>query len=192
MKKNGYHGGINPQEMIAPIAVLVSDSSVPEGWLEAVWARPEWWSAKPKPQNEREIKPATVEPKDEFPESLFDWKERTTSSPSEIATASVADWVVELMSSSIYAEQKVLAGRSYPKNEQPIIDVLSALHRGGYKMTSGAISNSIDYPPMRLRGLLAVMQKVLNLDGYEVLSRDEDSDTIELNLELLRKQYELD
>lgn len=192
MKKNGYHGGINPQEMITPIAVLVPDSSIPEGWLETVWARPEWWSTTPKPQKKIDIEPKTVEAKDEFPESLFDWKEQTTPSESETVAASIADWVIKLMSSSIYAEQKVLAGRSYPKNEQSIVDVLSALHRGGYKMTSGAISNSIDYPPMRLRGLLAVMQKVLNLDGYDVLSRDDDSDTIELNLELLRKQYELD
>ena len=58
-------------------------------------------------------------------------------------------------------------------------------------MTSAAISRSVNYPPMRLRGLLAVMQRVLNIDGFAVLTRDEASDTVDLNRELLRRQFDL-
>jgi len=42
-----------------------------------------------------------------------------------------------------------------------------------------------------LRGLLAVAQRVLNIDGYPVLTRDAGSDTVELNRELLRRQFDL-
>jgi hypothetical protein len=44
---------------------------------------------------------------------------------------------------------------------------------------------------MRLRGLLAVMQRVLNIDGFAVLTRDEASDTVDLNRELLKRQFDL-
>ena len=53
------------------------------------------------------------------------------------------------------------------------------------------LARAIEYPPMRLRGLLAVTQRVLNIDGYAVLSRDESSDTVELDRELLCRQFDL-
>jgi hypothetical protein len=34
IKKNGYHGGLSPQEMIVPIAVLSSTDDLPKGWSE--------------------------------------------------------------------------------------------------------------------------------------------------------------
>ena len=39
--------------------------------------------------------------------------------------------------------------------------------------------------------MIAAMQRLLNVDGYPVLSVDRPSDTVELNLELTRKQFEL-
>ncbi|HEX7379713.1 MAG TPA: BREX-2 system phosphatase PglZ, partial [Pirellulales bacterium] len=34
VKKNGYHGGLNPQEMVVPIAVLTTSTDFPDGWTE--------------------------------------------------------------------------------------------------------------------------------------------------------------
>ena len=58
-------------------------------------------------------------------------------------------------------------------------------------MTSTALSRSVNYPAIRLRGLIAVMQRVLNIDGFAVLTRDDASDTVALNRELLRRQFDL-
>ena len=58
-------------------------------------------------------------------------------------------------------------------------------------MTSAALARAVNYPPMRLRGLVAVMQRVLNIDGFAVLTRDDASDTVDLNLELLKRQFDL-
>ena len=58
-------------------------------------------------------------------------------------------------------------------------------------MTSAALSRSVNYPAIRLRGLIAVMQRVLNIDGFAVLTRDDASDTVTLNRELLRRQFDL-
>ena len=33
-KKNGYHGGIAPQEVVIPLGVFVPSGLVPEGWVE--------------------------------------------------------------------------------------------------------------------------------------------------------------
>ena len=44
---------------------------------------------------------------------------------------------------------------------------------------------------MRLRGLLAIAQRILNVDGFLVLTRDEASDTVELDRNLLCRQFDL-
>ena len=82
------------------------------------------------------------------------------------------------------AAQKQLAGRTVPADAL-ISALLTALDRRGGKLTSSALARAIDYPLLRLRGLLAVMQRVLNIDGYAVLTRDEASDTIALHRDLL-------
>ena len=58
-------------------------------------------------------------------------------------------------------------------------------------MTSVALARALEFPALRLPGLLAKVQRVLNIDGYAVLSRDDASDTVELNRELLLKQFDL-
>ncbi len=98
--------------------------------------------------------------------------------------------VAKLFRSSIFEQQKKLAGRSVPPDEI-LRSVLGALDQRGGRMTSAAIARTVNYPPMRLRGLLAVMQRVLNIDWFAVLTRDEASDTVDLNRELLKRQFGL-
>ena len=43
VKKNGYHGGVSPQEMVIPITVLCASDAVPAGWVEAAMTTPAWW-----------------------------------------------------------------------------------------------------------------------------------------------------
>jgi hypothetical protein len=45
IKKNGYHGGVSPQEMVIPIAVLNATDEFPPGWVEAPVDLPTWWDA---------------------------------------------------------------------------------------------------------------------------------------------------
>jgi hypothetical protein len=72
-----------------------------------------------------------------------------------------------------------------------ISKLLTALDRRGGKLTSTALARAIDYPLLRMRGLLAVMQRLLNIDGYAVLTRDEASDTVALQRDLLCRQFDL-
>lgn len=189
IKKNGYHGGSNPQEMIAPIAILSPTENFPAGWVESQAVPPVWWDEK---ADVATATPQSTTITKAMPDSLLDWREEeVVAQPSQLPSAP-APWLANLFSSAVFGEQKRLAGRSYPNDENVLMHLISALDRSGGKMTAAAVARALEYPPLRLRGLLAVAQRVLNVDGYQVLGRDEDSDTVELNVELLKRQFGID
>ncbi len=201
-KKNGYHGGASPQEMVAPIAVLCSTTSFPEGWKEASVDTPVWWEELMGGTTEERKTPTDPNPigshrftKTNQTGYLFDMKEQ--EGPPKDSAASVEhppqapQWISDLLASSIYLEQKKLAGRSAPSDEV-LGRFLGVLDARGDKMTSAALSRALNFSPGRLPGLLAVVQRVINVDGFPVITRDETSETVELNRELLRRQFELE
>jgi len=197
VKKNGYHGGVSPQEMVIPIAVLNGSEDFPAGWVEAGVDVPAWWdltgaatevekrpTPKAKPQKPRE-KPAGM---------LFSLEDEPPSLPAAVPPpiARLAPaWISKLLSSPVFDEQKRLGGRAVPPNET-ISRLLTSIDERGGKMTSAALARSIDLSPMRLRGLLAIAQRLLNVDGFAVLTRDEASDTIALDRTLLCRQFDLE
>jgi hypothetical protein len=42
-RKNGYHGGATPQEVVVPLLVLAPLDVAVEGWAEAAMGYPPWW-----------------------------------------------------------------------------------------------------------------------------------------------------
>jgi hypothetical protein len=58
-------------------------------------------------------------------------------------------------------------------------------------MTPAAFSNAADIPAARLDGLIARMQRLLNVDGYEILTLNRNENKIELNVAKLRRQFDL-
>ena len=72
-----------------------------------------------------------------------------------------------------------------------MLRLLVAIDERGGKITSPALCRVIQVVPRRLPGLLAMAQRVLNVDGFSVLNRDEASDTIELDRNLLCRQFDL-
>jgi hypothetical protein len=95
-----------------------------------------------------------------------------------------------LLASPLFADQKKLSGRAVPPDEA-FADLLTALDTAGGKLTAAALARRLGLPLFRLRGLLAVVQRVLNIDGFAVLGRDEQSDTVELDRLLLLRQFDL-
>src|SRR5262245_46399522 len=57
VKKFGYHGGVNPQEMVTPIVVLSPTGEAPEGWIDAPSDTPLWWDDQPIAVAPAEVKP---------------------------------------------------------------------------------------------------------------------------------------
>jgi len=189
IKKNGYHGGLTPQEMIAPIAVLASTDDFPKDWSEQPIDTPGWWDdvsptevvkTEPAPK----LKPVQPKPK----ETLFDMGDEESDSPP--APSQTPAWVSRLVACSVFEDQKRFGGRGVPTDEI-FFKLLTALDERGGKMTSAALARALEFPAIRLPGLLAKAERVLNVDGYDVLRRDDASDTIELNRNLLLKQFDL-
>ncbi|AVA36305.1 BREX-2 system phosphatase PglZ [Cupriavidus metallidurans] len=46
-RKNGYHGGLSPQEVTVPLSVFVPSGASLSGWTPAPPNQPEWWELPP-------------------------------------------------------------------------------------------------------------------------------------------------
>ena len=189
IKKNGYHGGLTPQEMIVPIAVLSSTDDFPKGWSEQPIDTPIWWD-EPSPMRTTKGKPVPkLKPIKPQPSGmLFDVEEIEPAS--KVVGVSVPKWISGLLASPVFEDQKRLGGRGVPA-DNVLSKLLSALDERGGKLTSLALARALECPAVRLPGLLAKAERIFNVDGYDVLRRDDASDTIELNRDLLLKQFDM-
>ncbi len=196
MARNGYHGGATPQEMLAPLVVLAPLSSqLRKGLVPCQFASPAWWE-EPAP----EVKPAslteTVRPTLAPPplagnqRDLFSQLPSTSVEEEEPASCAAGMWLGKLLSSSVYQAQKVLVQKHLPEDAS-VLRCLEVLDRHGGTLTLPALSQQAGILPLRLDGFLAKLQRLLNVDGYEVLLVDRAQNRVSLNVALLRRQFEL-
>ena len=182
-KKNGYHGGATPQEVLAPLAVLTNNSKLPPGWEELPPYEPEWWNAT-------QVGPHVQLPAAVISKSLsanlplFDFA-KTTEAPAP------AHWSDALLSSQLFAVQQKFAGRT-PLDKPTVRAFLISLEERGFAMLRPALAQKLNLPIFRVGGLVSTMQRILNVDGYEVLAFEVEADTVRLNVDLLKTQFELD
>ena len=195
-RKNGYHGGVSPQEVTVPLSVLVPfGMSLPE-WQLALPAQPEWWDlpnlatpqvaliqAIPAPRSTAQ-KAATPAPGQN---QLFDTA--VTPIPTT-APIQADDWIDTLLQSQVYACQRSLAARVAPPDDQ-MRKLLSALAERGGKLSRAALAQRISVPEIRLTGMLSAARRVLNVDQATVLLVDDAASTVELNRILLLQQFRI-
>jgi hypothetical protein len=137
-----------------------------------------------------------VKPPQQTPETLWDFagQEPAVAPEAPPAAGPVVparpSWVAALLACPLFAEQRRLGGRAVPADDV-FGKLLAALEGAGGKMTATALARRLETPLFRLPGLLAVVQRVLNVEGYPVLGRDEASDTVELDRDLLLRQFDL-
>ena len=175
-KQHGYHGGVTPQEVIVPLAVLSHGVTKLKGWEQRVRLEPTWWTGV-APTLTKQVTPA---PAAQELEPLFAHAEMEKPS---------ADWFDALWQSPVMAQQLLLAPRAAPSPERAR-PVLEALAGHGGSMLLSALARHVDQPS-RLRGLIAMLKQVLNVDGYPVLTHDTASETVVLDMPLLRRQFEI-
>lgn len=197
-QQNGYHGGATPQEMVSPLVILMDRTSTYSGLFPCEYPKPEWWTAPPVASAVVEEPPVTiVTPKK--PVSLFDDQFEKDMKPvvtplkksgtQPVPTGSA--WLDRLFGSTGYKDQKEFVRRHAPEDEM-VRRCLEALDASGGIMTPPAFSKAADIPAARLDGLIARMQRVLNVDGYEILTFSRSENRIELNVPKLMRQFDLD
>lgn len=193
-KKHGYHGGATAQEMLAPALVLApAPVDGIDGWVEAPYDPPAWWSGlapvagTPEPQEPTGDRPRAerASPQAGRPEAQLS----LLREPSEERVGGPG-WIEELLASETLATQRRLAAR-VPLDDARIAVVLAALDQRGGKLLRPALAQACGLAPARLSGALAALGLLLNVDGYPILSVDDGSDTVELNVALLREQFGL-
>jgi hypothetical protein len=181
-RKNGYHGGVSAQELVVPVCVLAPAGSSPEGWEFVPQSTPNWWwdaSAvvpAPAPVATKKTKKAAVPDVQTLP--LF------------AASADNSGWIEKLLETPVYAEQSKKAGRT-PPSVETVKKLLQALDERGGVLLKNALAQRTGEPEFRLNGLLAVLRRILNLDGYPILVVDDASGTVRLDRELLRTQFDV-
>jgi hypothetical protein len=190
--KLGYHGGGTLQEVVIPLGVFLgaADQEVPAGWQEVARAYPHWWQLAPEPPGVREGPgaPRAIAPVGRKgradPPSIGDLFEAVP------ATAPAEDWVAPLLGSAVLNQQKGRFGR-VPIRDEQLTALLRILAQYGGQLAATRLAQELRLPRARLGGFLAGVKRLLNLDGYPVLSEDRDSGTVSLNVELLKTQFEL-
>ena len=194
-QQNGYHGGATPQEMICPVVILMDKTSTYSGLYPCEYPKPDWWLAKPVAAplvDEPVITVINSRPKD-----LLDglWEEDKAASPTPAVltkptklTVASAEWVSILLNSVAYRDQKAFVRRHAPEDDV-VRRCLEALEGSGGIMTPAAFSKSADIPAARLDGLISRLQRLLNVDGYEILTFSRSENRIELNVSKLMRQF---
>ncbi len=182
-RKNGYHGGISPQEMVLPLAVLTWGEPQMEGFREVANASPGWWFEPGAPVVE-----TVVAERGQRPAPLV----RPTRPATPILDLlEPAAWIERLLGSPILAEQKQLSqGRGLPSDDE-VRRLLGVLSERGGRMTRAALAQRMAVPPPRLAGLVAATRRLLNVDGIQVLEVETASETVVLNQSLLQQQFDV-
>ncbi|MEV4493442.1 BREX-2 system phosphatase PglZ [Micromonospora coxensis] len=197
-RKAGYHGGAAPAEAVIPLLVLTAgdDLAVP-GWAGAPVASPDWWrepvtDAPPSsdtatPGRRRPRRP--VEPQ---PEGLFDLGPVTAApapAPAPTPTPAVPGLLTALLASDRYAQRR---DPRVPLADDRVAALLSTLIAGGDRATFDTLAARAGVPAHRISGTVTALRKLLQVEGYPVITLDPDGRTVHLDRALLIEQFELE
>lgn len=184
-KKNGYHGGVSPQELIVPLSVFLPPRLEIEGWRPAPPIQPDWWEDRPTASRKPvlPVRPVEAKPKKPVPEGqaeLFHGVEPQAKT----------DWITVLFASTTYQQQKQLAARVAP-SDPDMRRLLEGLDARGGKLSKAALAQRLGLPLVRVSGFVNAARRVLNVDQSAVVSLDETNAVVDLNRELLDVQFQL-
>lgn len=200
--KAGYHGGASPAEVLVPVLYMMSGTPLEADISDLLRpigdAAPMWWnetaSASTTHPPVAPVPSATVRPskirrvadKDAEQQALpgMDVSEPVLGSAS---TLTVIDAVLK---SGVYASQAGLSGRARPSDTQLREALASLLADSERRRPMSAVTASMASGP-GVRGAFAMLQRVLNVEGYPVLGLDPDGSTAVLDEQLLREQFQL-
>jgi hypothetical protein len=101
-----------------------------------------------------------------------------------------ADWIGHLLASPIFSAQRRMAGRRAP-DDRMVEGFLRLLDQHHDRLSQRALAQGLGQPDFRMRGILVGLQRVLNVEGYQVIAVDDATGTVEMNRQLLATQFQL-
>ncbi|MFC5925837.1 BREX-2 system phosphatase PglZ [Micromonospora vulcania] len=196
-RKAGYHGGASPAEAVIPLLVLsAGDELAVPGWAGAPVASPDWWreplpetpppSADPASATRRRSR----RPVEEQPDGLFDLAPADVAQAAASQPAPIApDLVTALLASDRYAQRR---DPRLPLADERVGALLNTLIAGGDRATLDTLAARSGVPAHRINGTVTVLRRLLQVEGYPVITVDADGRTVHLNRKLLIEQFELE
>lgn len=189
-RRAGYHGGASLAEITVPVLVYQPATALDaaaEGWVQAPPQTPDWWNdtvvnvsaaSARKPRTRKSARPV------DDGEGLFSIED---VSP---IVAPQSDLVTSLIASGTYASQRAMAGRRALPDDQVEAFVRAIIDRG-FRAHRDTVAAAVSTPVSNIGQLLAAVKRLLNVDGYDVLSLDQDGVTYKIDESLLRDQFGL-
>jgi hypothetical protein len=190
-RKNGYHGGMSPQELVVPLVVLCPDGDVPEGYAEAPRPRPAWWTIEAPLGGAAPAAAPPVRRKPELP--LFEPPE-VEHVPGAAGAGSLGAmpepaWIGALLASTAFAVQRARGARAALPDERLRVLLATLASRGG-RMTVQGVAERLGMPPGRVSPIVSAAGQLLNFDGYQSLFLD--GGDVVLDEALLIAQFQLE
>jgi hypothetical protein len=188
--KHGYHGGATPEEVLVPVEVLAR--RLPPGWAYQPVATPPWWdeatgslvAAGRLAPPVTTAPPAATRAKPSPQPSLFE------PVPAPEPRPRVATWVDALLVSPAFTAHRGAVRLPRPLPDDRLRPYLDGLAANGGAIALPALAATTGEPPGTLRMTLSVVQRLLNLDGAEILAVRDDG-TVVCNVDLLALQFDL-
>jgi hypothetical protein len=209
-RKAGYHGGAALAEVTVPIVVLMPDPDrLPDGWHVLVQADlvPRWWTgrgadvvAEPatgRPVAERRRRRSSGAPPPRG-ETLFDLAGMDVGEPSmrtapaqAVATAATGAPTLgqRVVASEVYEAQKAFVRR--PLGKQDVARVVDELVAASGTLPLATVATLVGRAGRRSEQIVTMLQRLLNVEGYEVIAPVDGGRTVRLDVAVLREQFRL-
>ena len=196
--KKGFHGGASLQEVVIPFGVYASplQGLELEGWHRVPQEVPSWWFSESRISNLIVQEPVAAiatatrpEPEKGTTPDLF-----APPVTEEVVTGEATgteSWIDRLLNSAVLASQRKRNPRPMI-SDQVITALLECLEQRGSQAGLVEIAQATGKPRVRVSGFVAAVRKLLNVDGFDILSEDKNSRTVRLNLQHLQTQFLLD
>lgn len=170
MKKNGYHGGAHPREVLAPLAVVAPIDRPLKGWKEVRHPLPAWWH-QGKPLKVGAVSELNYQPKSKNSSvgqlSLFESASTSSSLPQQILDFPLV-------------AQQWKAQKNAPPREWTQ-QLLRLLEQNNRQASLVDLSIALKLPEVRFRHLLGQLGPLLTIDGVPMLGLTADGLSVFLN-----------
>ena len=198
-RKAGYHGGASLAEVVIPVITLLpSPSLLPDGWYEysLLTHEPSWWNSG----TARAPQPAVPGPEPAKPKQSSARAKRSVAAPDDSsALFAAADVDPARPAATSLGAQAVVSSRMATQRptvrrapgDDSIAALIDALVSAGGRLTIPEAATAVGEPVHRMPGYLALVTRLLNVDGYGVLQLKDGGKAVELNEHLLRQQFQL-
>jgi len=208
-RKAGYHGGAAAAEVVIPLFLFAAhDETAVPGWAGAPVASPEWWreplrqSEPTSPARQMQSSVQQLARKSRSvaqDQGLFDLPAPPAAASVTEAAAPLAPapalhdqtkaLVVALLASPLFADRQDTRA---PIPEERMTALLTTLIQRNGRATLETLATKAAVPAHRIMGTFTALRRLLQVEGYPVLSLDADGHTAKLDIPMMVEQFRLE